>query len=210
MLIPLPTPIVHITHLRNLEGILAFGGLSCCASLKARKIEYIDSANTTVQDRRASFPVPVPPGGLVHDYVPFYFHPRSPMLFVISRDAVRYPDGQAPIIQLVSTVQSVVSQRPFVFTDGHAIMALTRYFTDTEYLDQIDWPLMKLKFWNDTVQDGDRKRRRQAEFLVHEFLPWSCVTEISVRNRQTELAVITLLKDSSHQPPVRVRSACYY
>lgn len=30
----------------------------------------------------------------------------------------------------------------------------------------VDWDVMDLEFWNDTDVDGDRERRRQAEFLV--------------------------------------------
>lgn len=119
MSVPEPTPIVHITHIHNLPGIIR-DGLLCCAGLRTSDIAYVDSANAEIQNRRATCPVPVSPGGMVHDYVPFYFHARSPMLYVISRGGSQYPEGQTPIVQLVSTAQIVYPCRPCIFTDGHA------------------------------------------------------------------------------------------
>jgi ssDNA thymidine ADP-ribosyltransferase, DarT len=48
--------------------------------------------------------------------------------------------------------------------------------------DAIDWDVMKSRYWNDTNEDNDRKRRRQAEFLVRHFSPWQLITEIGVMN----------------------------
>jgi hypothetical protein len=41
---------------------------------------------------------------------------------------------------------------------------------------------MEAWYWNDTPDDPDRKRRRQAEFLVHGALPWDSVEFLAVRN----------------------------
>jgi len=206
----IPTQIVHITHIRNLASILTSGVLQSCTQLRAKSVNYVDIANTGIQDRRATFPVPVPPGGILHDYVPFYFHPRSPMLYVISRGGNRYPEGQTPIIQLVTTAQSAMSNGPCVFTDGHAIMTLSAYFTDLGNLAKIDWEVMRAKYWTDTLDDPDRKRRRQAEFLVHREFPWGLVTEVAVFHRDVQSQVLTILTQATHQPPVNVRRSWYY
>ena len=43
------------------------------------------------------------------DYVPFYFAPRSPMVFKLAKGGVpTYTDGQDPLIYLMSTVEAVV------------------------------------------------------------------------------------------------------
>lgn len=209
MSVPDPTPIVHITNIANLSRIVE-RGLRCCAELRRDRVGYADSANTEIQDRRATFAVPVPPGGMVHDYVPFYFHPRSPMLYVISRGGSRYPTGQSPIVHLVTTVQAVSSCRPFVFTDGHAIMSLSEYSTDLTNLGRIDWPLMRSVYWNDTASDPDRKRRRQAEFLVHEHLPWNLISAVGVYDGPRQAEVVKILEQSDHRPPVHVLPKWYY
>jgi hypothetical protein len=76
---------------------------------------------------------------------------------------------QQDIIHLVSNVQAVVEAGfSFVFTDGHGIMVLTDFFEEIGDLDHIDWDLMSSRYWYDTAEDPDRKRRRQAEFLIYE------------------------------------------
>jgi hypothetical protein len=87
--------IYHITNLENLESIVSMGGLSCYNRLKAENIDYQNIAYERIQDRRADTIVPCGPGGNLHDYVPFYFAPRSPMLYTIEKRNVQScPDGQ--------------------------------------------------------------------------------------------------------------------
>jgi ssDNA thymidine ADP-ribosyltransferase, DarT len=208
--VPIPTRICHVTHWKNLPAILAEGGLLCCATLRKRKTSYHDVANPEIQDRRAICKVPVEPFGKVHDYVPFFFAPRSPMLYLISRGGSRYPEGQTPMIHLATTAQIVFDNRPCVFTNGHAIMSLSDYFTDLDSLDQIDWDLMRETYWNDTQDDPDRKRRRQAEFLVHRHCPWELIAEIGVFNRTIQAKVIEIVETVEHQPPVKIRRGWFY
>ena len=95
--------------------------------------------------------------------MPFYFAPRSPLLYTINRGNVPgYAGGQAPILHLVSSAQRIeATGLGFVFTDGYAIMSLTEFFHDLGQLDRIDWQLMRARQWADTQTDSDRKRRRQ-------------------------------------------------
>ncbi len=90
-----------------------------------------------------------------------------------------------PVIHLVSSAEAVyASNQPSVFTNGHAIMTLSEFFTNLADLKEIDWDVMASRYWNDTQAHPGRKRRRQAEFLVYKFFPWSLVTEIGVLNRK--------------------------
>ncbi len=69
---------------------------------------------------------------------------------------------------------------------------------------------MKETYWHDTDKDGDRKRRRQAEFLVHQFCAWELITEVGVINRQIADRVRAILEPAVHQPAVTVRRGWYY
>ncbi len=170
-MIPRPTYVYHITHLKNLPLILAAGGLRTCRTLRSEQASYTDIAYQTLQDRRAHTQVPCGAGGTLHDYVPFYFAPRSPMLFKISKQSEpQHQEGQTPIIHLVSTIEQVQQAGGrFAFTDGHGIMELTNFYDDLTKLDCVDWQIMNTQYWRDTIEDNDRKRRRQAEFLVYDF-----------------------------------------
>lgn len=212
MMPPDPTYIFHITALENLQKILAAGELRAKRTLEQEDTGYTNIAHETIQDRRNHKPVPCGPGGVLHDYVPFYFGPRSPMLFTLSRGNVEgFAGGQQSIVHLVSTVQDVqASALRFVFTDGHGIMELTDFYDQLAQLDEIDWPLMRAHYWADTDDDPDRKRRRQAEFLVHESFPVGLIRGIGVMNHQVKEEAETLIRGLGLKIPVAVRTNWYY
>jgi hypothetical protein len=124
-----------------------------------------------------------------------------------------YTEGQDPIIYLVSTAQRIsASGLPFVFSNGHGIAAFTSWFDDLGLLSEVDWNTAYATTWKDTLDDMDRQRRKQAEFLVHRFCPWEVVDSIGVRTRQMKERVEAILADSlaTAQPPVIVRTDWYY
>jgi len=209
-----PTPIYHITHVDNLPGILHAGGLCSYQHLEEKGTPYADIAHHDVQRRRARTLVPCGPGGRLHEYVPFYFAPRSPMLYVAWKGNLpgySYGEGQQPLVHLVSSAQAVAEAGlGFAFADGHAIVALSTFYDDLAHLSAIDWPLMESRYWNDTREDGDRSRRRQAEFLVHRLFPWNLVTEVGVIGKKVKDQVTAILADADHRPQVIVRADWYY
>lgn len=134
------------------------------------------------------------------------------MLFTISRGNVKgFAGGQQSIVHLVSTVQSVqAAVLGFVFTDGHGIMAFTGFYDDPAQLDEVDWPLMNAHYWADTDDDLDRKRLRQAEFLVHERFPAELIQGIGVINQQKKEETEVLLAEFGLAIPVATKPGWYY
>jgi hypothetical protein len=144
----MPTPLYHITHIDNLAPILQCGGLLSNTVLRARKRNFRDISHGNIQDRRATTTVPCGGGGVLHDYVPFYFAPRSPMLYTIHKGNVpNYQGGQAAVLHFVTTVENIeAAGLTFTFTDGHAVMVYSDFYTDLEDLEMIDWNVMKLRY----------------------------------------------------------------
>lgn len=210
-MIPHPTRILHFTDGSNLDRIARDGQLRCTTDLRAAGASYRSIALPHIQDRRARTIVPCGPGGCLHDYIPFYFAPRSPMLFLIRQGGVTgVAARQEQLVYLVSTVEAVrAAALPFVLTDGHGTMALTDFFAAPDRLDMIDWPLMRATYWRDTAKDGDRKRRRQAELLVHRRMPWRLVDTIVVKTERAA-AVGRRLARAVHVPDVRVEPKWYF
>ncbi len=212
----MPTSIYHMTHIRNLESIIDAGGLMAKNMLDQKQIGYADIAHQGIQDRRATVRVPYGAKGVLHDYIPFYFAPCSPMLYAIKMGNVAgYQEGQNSIIYFVCEAESVSSTEiEFAFTDGHAIMGYSSFYNDLNFLsNQIDWDVMNTNYWADTDEDGDRKRRRQAEFLIHEFFPWHLIREIGVINSQMKgerEKLKNYYKMLTTTPPVKVYSNWYY
>ena len=209
----MPVPIYHITHINNLESILQEGGLIANSCLKERQINYLDIAYESIQSRRANTVVPGSAGGVLHDYVPFYFAPRSPMLYAIHNGYVaQYQEGQDSVIYLVTDTEIIEAEGlDFTFTDGHAVMAYVDFYDELEALESvIDWNLMEAKYWSNTPEDPDRKCRRQAEFLIHQFCPWKIITEIGVINQIMKYKINEVLQKFNTQKVVNVQRKWYY
>ncbi|MGF1494886.1 MAG: DarT ssDNA thymidine ADP-ribosyltransferase family protein [Microcoleaceae cyanobacterium] len=57
-------------------------------------------------------------------------------------------------------------------TSSIYFISYSRFFDDFSLLNQvIDWEIMQERYWADTEEDGDRKRRRRAEFLIYKSCP---------------------------------------
>ena len=205
------TPIYHFTHVRNLTSIVSSGRLLCKSQLADTGIKYADIAARDIQRRRSRMPVSCGIGGMLPDYVPFFFAPLSPMLYYINKNVDIYPEGQEPLVYLVAYAEDVQTHGiPFVFTDGHPIMALTNFYDDLADLNKVDWTVMKSRMWNDTVEYPDRQRRREAEFLVHHSLPLELVKGLVTMNDRMKQQVEQVLEETHYELPVIAHQAWYY
>ena len=202
----------HMTHIRNLPRILEQGGLWSDSQASQRKVTQQGIGHRNIKRRRTSKIITVGQGGYLCDYVPFYFCHHSPMLYAIHTGGVEgYNGGQKEVVYLITSVNTVrKAGLPFVFTDGHAAMAISRQYTDPADLTRLDWPVIDANFWKNTEDDGDRERRKQAEFLVHDFLPWPLIRGIAVQTQPMADQVLALLAGQTYIPPVQVKPAWYY
>ena len=85
-------------------------------------------------------------------------------------------------------------------------VVFVRRHDDLADLDGLDWERIASDDWRDTPDDNDRKRRKQAEFLVHGFFPWQLVSEIGVYDSRVQERVVEILGKTEHKPPVNVRN----
>ncbi len=60
------------------------------------------------------------------------------------------------------------------------------------------------------MDDMDRQRRKQSEFLVHRFCPWNAVKRIGVLNKAVKERVEHILDIKNITMPVEVRRQWYY
>ena len=134
------------------------------------------------------------------------------MLYAIHKGQVAgCSTEQKDIVYLCSDTENVRDAgMGFVFTDGHGTMALTQFFQDLRQISRIDWEIMRAVYWRDTQEDGDRKRRRQAEFLVHSFFPWSLVQRIVVLQRSQVGAISKMCEAAGLPTSVVAMPAWYY
>jgi hypothetical protein len=140
--------IYHMTHVNNLQNILNYGLLPHDNNAVNNKID-----NPEVNSRR-NFIEPIYNKN-VHSYVPFYFNPKNPMLYVNK-------ENQDNLIILVFD-NTLIYEQGSLFTDGNASVNGTIFYNNINDLDNLNWKCLKSKYWND-FEDG--KRLIMSEILV--------------------------------------------
>ncbi len=210
--VPIPTQICHFTHIENLPGIIENECVFATNFVASAAVSPRSLAYAHIQSRRARTDVPCGQRGNLHDYVPFYFAPRSPMLYVITKGSVQsVACSEEQIVYICSAAQIVADAGlAYAFTDGHGTMALTSYFDELSQLERIDWNVMRGRMWNDTNEFPDRKRRRQAEFLVHQRFPLNLAGQIVVMSTSVRDAVMQMVQTAGYPIRVSVKRAWYY
>lgn len=207
----------------NLPAICAAGSLLSKNQGATNGIAYQNIAHQGAQGARSIKSVPNPPGGHVHDYVPFYFAPRSPMLLAINGGRVAGCDWrQADIVYFETTVERVSAEsEDFVFYDLNATLAWSTPFTSLDDLDKVAWDLIcepptldgYCKYWQsklDHPRYSDRMERRQAEFLVKGLVPLTKFTRIGVIDESHAADVRAILRQTGVNLPVVVEREWYF
>lgn len=180
----MPTPlnpdkalIFRITHRDNIPWILDHG--LHAQNGEAFDPNYRNIGNPDLIQKRAHRVVKVGTGGVLSDYVPFYFTPFSIMMYNIHTG---YNVPQVPNEEIVIFVSSLFRARElgvrFVFTDQHAYPMMANYFTDLDELDNVDWDLLNRKDFKHDPDDPGKKERYQAEALVWKYLPLNALLGI--------------------------------
>jgi hypothetical protein len=210
--VPCPVRIFRLIHLDNLSVCLSRGGFHAPDCVPSDGLVYKTIHDIEIQRERKQRRIACGPGGTIHDYVPFYFGMRSPMLLKLNSGRVNgYNEGQDPLIYIVSTVETIFAAGlRYVFSDGHGIAEYTQWYDDLDRLNEIDWETVYATSWASTVDDMDRQRRKQAEFLIYQFCPWKVVHEIGVINSIVQGQVLSILAKFGVSTPVRVHQSWYY
>ena len=184
-----------MTHIDNLRIILRDG----MYAPNVRKYpEYVNIGDESLIEQRNVFTIPIAPGGVLADYVPFYFGGRSPMLLNIKTGyrGIKQRE-QREIVYVCTHIETVAKACPeFCFTDGHAKDRLTAYFNNLADLDKVDWRAVDLTYWTSTEDEPDNMRRKQAEFLVKTHVPLSCLSGIIVFDDSAAEAVNTIMMET--------------
>lgn len=211
---PQPTSIFHITHVDNLASIAEDGGLVSDAEMVKRGGPEVAVGMTSIKHRRMSLPVKCYTEDKVGEYVPFYFCPRSVMLYLLymgNHPELDYHEGQSPIVHLQCDVDAAITWATaaatrWAFTFANAGAAYTTFSKEQAELDSIDWKAVAAT----DFRDGAIKEAKQSEFLVKDFFPWELVNRIGVYSKEVVEEVEEALSTASHKPVIKVRRGWYF
>ena len=165
------------------------------------------------QRRRRALALSSHPDLLVGNCVPFYFCPRSVMLYVIYRGnhpELAYRGGQDPIVHLEADLRQTVAwgdenSRRWAFTSSNAASSYFADYDDLAQLNNLDWDAIRANSWM-----GERSYAKQAEFLMERYFPWDLVSRIGVRSAEIRDRVLQVLQVAGHRPTVEIKPGWYY
>ncbi|QOR40094.1 DUF4433 domain-containing protein [Billgrantia diversa] len=181
--------IFRITHRDNLPWLLANG--LYCPSAAEQAPRFITIGKQDLIDKRATRVVPVPPGGVLSDYIPFYFTPASMMLFnIVTGHGVQQQRREDIVVMVSSLPRLEQLGLPFLFSDRHAYLANAEFSDRLEDLaDFVPWGLLQAKDFKRDLENPDKTDRYQAEALIHHHLPASALLGIGTYTDEVRVAV---------------------
>jgi hypothetical protein len=215
MTMPVPThpKIYHIVHIDKIPSIVTDGRLWCDATMSSRQVGTVIGMSS-IKQRRLALPVSCHLNMNVGDCVPFYFCPRSVMLYVIHRGNLpdlAYRDGQGPILHLeadlLRTVQwADANRRRWAFSLSNAGASYAQFRGDLLQLGEINWKAVAATdFRNQDIKEG-----KQAEFLIEGAFAWELVDRIGVHSPAMGQRALTAVQNATHRPVIEVVGAWYY
>lgn len=219
--IPEQILLFHFTAISNLDSIFRCGCLKSYNILAQEGQLYTNIAYASVQEKRHLKLVPNTNTNL-HDYVPFMFAPRSPMLYTLINGNVEeaQENKQENIIYFVTDFNTV-SDLDYVFTDYHAILEYAGYYSRPQDFDKIQWQLFfeppllggYCKYFQSNMKKTEyakRKEAREAEFLIKNKINLEKILYIAVFNEETQRLVEQKLRFLGLNISVQIKRDWYF
>ena len=206
--------IYHITHADNLPRVVDRVLWSDAERIRHVLDCQVVGMSEIKRRRLEELEVSCHSGSKVGEYVPFYFCPRSIMLYLLyqgNHPELAYRGGQRPIVHLEADLYTTIewaeaNAKRWAFTNGNAGTRYTPFFDDLNDLEMLNWDAIAATDWRDPIV----KERKQAEFLLEQYFPWELVERIGVIDAETAQRVSGILANAGHKPALVVARNWYY
>ncbi len=207
------TYLYRIIHIDNLEYILRTG-LITNKFHAMRDQAYIGIGETDLIGKREGQSIITSDVGNEYfpsrDFLPFYFYFQSVMLYRIQKGFRVTKRPPEDIIYLVFKLDEIIEQVEYVFTDGHGYASMSNWFEDIDSLDFLDNEDIKRLRWENTDEDPDRKRRKQAEFWIKQPLSIDLIRGIATFNEECNERLSELVNKYQRNITVKTKPNFYY
>lgn len=174
----------RITHIDNIPYIDSTGFVLASSSLASTDYKPIGD-NKVIEKRKTGI------NGIdLTQYIPFYFGPRSVMLYVIQHgyNGVERHNAEDIVYCVIRIKDLIENKTNCIFSDGHALSAITKLYTQ-EKLPQlneiISYNDVYARYWI-SEEDIDLKRRKEAELLIEKALPKEHIRGYIVYNQRAK------------------------
>jgi len=219
MTVPAQPKIYHIVHADRLPSIIVDSYLWCDAEIVRRAPPGTTIGMNGIKERRLKkLTLTSYPDLHVGDCVPFYFCPRSVMLYLIyqaNHEDLTYRGGQGPIVHLEADLRASVAwakqnNKRWAFTLSNAGAYYFEDRCDFSLLNEIDWDAVRADRWGGPGIASTVKEGKQAEFLMEYSFPWHLIERIGVHSIGMYRRVVNALPPKGQRPQVEIKSEWYY
>lgn len=178
----------RMTHIENIPHIIQYG-ITHANSQNSNPYYKAIGDSTLITSRINKTVLDISLGNCI----PFYFGPRSPMLYVIQHgyNGVRQVAPE-DIIYCVINIREI-TQMNFIFSDGHAFNSLTEFYPKERIGDLNNIVSFDDVFaLNWSTEDTDLKRRKEAECLFAQDIPYEIISGFVVYNDASKERIISM------------------
>ena len=218
MTVPAQPKIYHIVHVDRLPSIISDEYIWCDAEIVQRTSPGTTIGMNGIKQRRLELPLDSHPELHVGDCVPFYFCPRSIMLYLLYQGnhlELDYTGGQGNIIHLEADLYSVTqwatqNNKRWAFTLSNAGAYYFEDRSNLAQLNEIDWDAVQTNQWGGRDIAPSVKEGKQAEFLIEHSLPWHLVERIGVLSRAIYQQAANAMPADGHRPQIEIKQEWYY
>lgn len=208
---PNNSSIYHIVHVDRLASIVNDGYLYSDKLMQHRTCGT-NIGMQKIKARRLNKPLSSVSNLLVGECVPFYFCPRSVMLYMIDKGnhpELAYKDGQEPIIHLEANMLETIdwakqNNKKWCFTTTNAGSEYFEDYSNLESLDKIKWEIINSNDWK------EQREYKQAEFLLEEKFSWELISRIGLYSQRRLEEVNLILQKTSYKPKLEILTSWYY
>ena len=209
---PAQPKIYHILHVDRLLSVIREEFLWCDAEVIQLGLSGTAIGMSSIKQRRLTSLLDSHSNLHVGGCVPFYFCPRSVMLYVICQaDNIElgYHGGQNSIVHLQADLHKTIEwanehNLRWAFTTSNAGSCYFQDYCDLSQLGEINWAAVDARQWRTC------KEEKQAEFLVEQRFSWHLIESIGVYNDSVYNQVANMLTETNHKPSVALQPQWYY
>ncbi|HMO20312.1 MAG TPA: DUF4433 domain-containing protein [Candidatus Melainabacteria bacterium] len=216
---PAEPKIYHIVHYDRLPSIISDGFIFSDFEVQQRQPGGTNIGMNKIKARRMINTLNSHTNLTDGQCVPFYFCPRSIMLYLIHKanhPDITYMGGQNNIVHLVSDLMQTVhwansQQLRWAFSLSNAGANYFEDRADLQNLNEVNWPAVSSNTWSGNGVPPGIKEAKQSEFLVENRFPWTLVESIGIaQNTAVGNTVAQILNASVQRPQLNFQPTWYY
>ena len=217
MALPPENPVIyHIVHIDRLQSILNSGYLWSDKIVSQHQYYGTIIGMQKIKNNRLNRTIDGIYSDLhVGECVPFYFCPRSVMLYMIYKKnhyELEYAGGQESIVHLRADLYTTVewaekNNLRWAFSSSNASSAYASFSSNLSQINHLNWDAINACYW----AERSIKDQKQAEFLIENKFNCNLIDYIGVHNQDILKQAKILLNEASYcNIEVNIRRDWYY